>query len=89
MARTSNKGKALAYAAEHGIKTKRPSRAMSALDTLRTTLNAGPTIAPRPRRHDQRNGVNVWVCDCCALLVENGDDSSCRDYYNHTHNNTR
>ena len=66
-------------------KTRRPSRAMSALDTLRTTLNAGPTIPPRPRRHDQHNGVNVWVCDCCALLVENGDDSSCRDYYNHTH----
>ena len=39
----------------------------------------------RPRRHDQRNEVNVWVCECCALWIENGDDSSCRDYYNHTH----
>ena len=79
MARTSNKQD------QNHHKTKRPSRAMSALDTLRTTLNAGPTIPPRPRRHDQHNEVNVWVCKCCALWIENGDDSSCRDYHNHTH----
>ncbi len=29
----------------------RPRRAMSALDTLCATLNDGPTIPPRPRRH--------------------------------------
>lgn len=31
----------------------------------------------------------VWeernVCDCCALMIANGDDSSCRDYYGHDH----
>ena len=92
MARTSNRDKAIAYAAEHDAydgqdhhKTRRPRRAMNALDTLRTTLNAGPTTPPRPRRHDQHNEANVWVCECCALWIENGDDSSCRDYYNHTH----
>ena len=50
-------------------KTRRPSRAMSALDTLRTTLNAGPTIPPRPRRHDQHNEADVWVCECCAMMA--------------------
>lgn len=25
------------------------------------------------------------LCDCCALLVANADESSCRDYYGHTH----
>lgn len=25
------------------------------------------------------------LCDCCALMVANGDESGCRDYYNHTH----
>ena len=34
---------------------------------------------------DHSTEVEVWVCECCAQLVENGDDSSCRDYYNHTH----
>ena len=49
MARTSNKDKAIAYAAEHGI-------------------------------------AEVLVCECCALWL-NGDHSSCRDYFNHTHPN--
>ena len=62
-----------------------PRRAMSALETLRTTLNAGPTTPPRPRRHDQHNEADVWVCECCAMMVANGDESSCRDYYGHTH----
>ena len=31
------------------------------------------------------NEANVWVCECCELWIENGDDSSCRDYHNHTH----
>lgn len=25
------------------------------------------------------------VCDCCALWIANNDDSSCRDYYGHSH----
>lgn len=25
------------------------------------------------------------LCDCCALVVANGDESGCRDYYGHTH----
>ena len=84
MTRISNKDKALAYAADHH-KTRRPRRAMNALDTLRTSLNAGPATPPRPRRNDPHNEANVWVCECCALWIENGDDSSCRDYYSHTH----
>ena len=28
---------------------------------------------------------NVWVCECCALMVNNGDESSCRDFHGHTH----
>ena len=32
------------------------------------------------------NEAEVWVCECCALWL-NGDHSSCRDYYNHTHPN--
>ena len=26
-----------------------------------------------------------YVCDCCALVIANGDNSACRDYYGHTH----
>lgn len=25
------------------------------------------------------------LCDCCALVVANADESGCRDYYGHTH----
>lgn len=25
------------------------------------------------------------ACECCTLLIANGDDSGCRDYWNHTH----
>ena len=25
------------------------------------------------------------VCECCALVIANGDNPSCRDYYGHTH----
>ena len=57
MARTSNKDKAIAYAAERGI-----------------ILTDG-----------QHNEADVWVCECCALLITNGDDSGCRDFHNHTH----
>ena len=24
-------------------------------------------------------------CECCALMVANGDDSGCRDYWEHDH----
>ena len=34
---------------------------------------------------DRPNETNVWVCECCALLITNGDDSGCRDFHNHTH----
>ena len=25
------------------------------------------------------------VCECCLLVIANGDDSGCRDYYGHDH----
>lgn len=28
------------------------------------------------------------LCDCCALMVANGDESGCRDFYGHTHQAT-
>ena len=31
------------------------------------------------------NEAEVWLCECCALMVNNGDDSSCRDFHGHTH----
>ena len=31
------------------------------------------------------NTSDIWVCECCALMVNNGDESGCRDYYEHTH----
>ena len=27
----------------------------------------------------------MLVCECCALLIANGDDSGCRDHYGHDH----
>ena len=39
----------------------------------------------RDQDTDQDNEAEVWVCECCALMVNSGDESSCRDYYNHTH----
>ena len=44
----------MAHTTEH----KRPSRAMSALNTLRTTLNAGPTIPPR---HPHKYAAVEWI----------------------------
>lgn len=31
--------------------------------------------------------ITGWmtVCECCAMWLANNDDSSCRDYYGHTH----
>ena len=42
-------------------------------------LRAETREASMPRKLD------VWVCECCALILNTGDDSSCRDYYGHTH----
>lgn len=28
---------------------------------------------------------SLTLCECCALLIANGDESGCRDYYGHTH----
>ena len=39
----------------------------------------------RTSNKEKANDVNVWVCECCALLITNGDDSGCRDFHNHTH----
>ena len=37
------------------------------------------------REANEPRELDVWVCECCALIINNGDDSSCRDYYGHTH----
>ena len=29
--------------------------------------------------------TNGLVCECCMMVCANGDESSCRDYYEHTH----
>lgn len=29
--------------------------------------------------------MDYALCDCCAIMVANNDESSCRDYYGHTH----
>lgn len=29
----------------------------------------------------------MFVCECCMMAAETGDDSSCRDYFDHTHAN--
>ena len=31
------------------------------------------------------NEAEVWVCGCCALMVNTGDESGCRDFHGHTH----
>lgn len=31
------------------------------------------------------DGEQINLCDCCAMKLANGDDSACRDFYNHTH----
>ncbi len=31
------------------------------------------------------NETEVWVCECCALMVNNSYESSCRDFHGHTH----
>lgn len=29
--------------------------------------------------------TTLSLCECCALVLANGDDRGCRDYYRHTH----
>ena len=31
------------------------------------------------------NEAEVWVCGCCARMVNTGDESGCRDFHGHTH----
>ena len=33
---------------------------------------------------DTDQDQDLWVCECCAFWL-NGDRTSCRDYFNHTH----
>ena len=44
---------------------------------------------PEPRcecpDEDETSELDVWVCECCALMVNNSDESSCRDFHGHTH----
>lgn len=42
-------------------------------------LRAETREASVPRKLD------VWVCGCCARMVNIGDDSGCRDFHGHTH----
>ena len=119
MARTSNKDKALAYAAEHGITLTAEDRDnfdgdyavevwslnshLSEPNSYCHTYFAHGTTEPRawadalaymervtecPADCSCRdsNECVVWVCECCAFWL-NGDHSSCRDYFNHTHPN--
>ena len=44
------------------------------------------TMANHQDHYQNRsNEANVWVCECCALVINNGDDSGCRDFHGHTH----
>ena len=44
------------------------------------------TMANHQDHYQNRsNEVNVWLCECCTLMVNNGDESSCRDFHGHTH----
>lgn len=84
MARISNKEQAIAYATEHGI-----------ILTVEDRVNFDGDYAicercelPEPRCEcpdEDGSELDVWVCECCALMVRNGDESGCRDYYGHTH----
>lgn len=29
--------------------------------------------------------MELYLCECCALVVANDDDSACQDYYHHDH----
>lgn len=37
------------------------------------------------RAVDDRNWLDVNLCDCCAMKVANDDTTSCRDFYDHDH----
>ena len=137
MARTSNKDKAIAYAAEHGIiltvedrdnfdgdyavevwsLNSHLSEPNSYCHTYFARGNTEPRAwadalaymqqltecpadcscrADQDQDQDQdqdtdqdqdqdTDQVLVLVCECCALVVNNGCDSSCRDFHGHTH----
>ena len=34
---------------------------------------------------NRSNEAELLVCECCALVINNGDDSGCRDFHGHTH----
>ena len=34
---------------------------------------------------NRSNEAELLVCECCALVINNGDESSCRDFHGHTH----
>lgn len=42
-------------------------------------------LGAETREADKPRKLDVWVCECCALILNTGDDSSCRYYYGHTH----
>ena len=71
MARISNKDKALAYAAEHGI--------------ILTVEDNTLTMTNHQDHYQNHNEAEVWVCGCCARKVNTGDESGCRDFHGHTH----
>ena len=127
MARTSNKNKALNYAAAHGIiltveddmsvfdpdsntytvevwslrahlsetgsdchtyfahGTTEPRAWADALAYMERLTECSDDCPCRDSDQNRSNEVYVWLCECCALMVNNGDDSSCRDFHGHTH----
>lgn len=89
MARTSNKTKAIAYAAEHGITLTAEDRDNFDGDYAVEVWSLNSHLSePNSYCHTyfaRGNTAEVWVCECCALLITNGDDSGCRDFHNHTH----
>ena len=125
MARTSNKDKAIAYAASKGIiltmedgeagdelgagaievwsldahlsesgsdchtyfarGNTEPRAWADALAYMQQLTECPADCTCRDTDQDRPNDANVWVCECCALLITNGDDSGCRDFHNHTH----
>lgn len=42
-------------------------------------------LSAETREANEPRELEVWVCECCALMVNNGDESSCRDFHGHNH----
>ena len=126
MARISNKDKALAYAAEHGIilamedadaagdelgagaievwsldahlseagshchtyfaRGNTEARAWAdALAYMQRLTECHADCSCRDHYQNHSNEAEVWVCGCCARMVNTGDESGCRDFHGHTH----